>query len=205
MQRIGQDLHDDICQHLAGISMLSSVLKIRLKESDPEAAESMEQIEILLSESITRTKTIARGLYPTGLSERGLVIAIKELIDSAIRSFGIPIDYFVAPGFKLHDKAKVLQIYRIIQEALTNAFKHAKSDRIKVSLYYEQDTLSHREAPCYVIEVVDNGTGLPDALAGRGMGLRIMRYRAETIGADLIIDRLEPGTRIQCRIREQEA
>ena len=205
MQRIGQDLHDDICQHLAGISMLSSVLKCRLEESDSKSADAMNQIGELLAESITRTKKIARGLYPTGLSEQGLVAAIKDLIDSARKSFGIPIDFYVSSGFKLDDKAKVLQLYRIIQEALNNAIKHAKSDRIKLSLYHEQDDGGTQAGSSMIIEVSDNGTGLPDAVPERGMGLRIMRYRAETIGAELLIDRLVPGTRIRCRIHEQEA
>lgn len=199
MQRIGQDLHDDICQHLAGISMLSSVLKGRLEESDQQSAEAMRQIGELLSESITRTKKIARGLYPSGLSEQGLVAATKDLIDSARRSFGIPIDFFVSPGFMLEDNTKVLQLYRIIQEALNNAIKHAKSDRIRLSIYQEPPEVDRHEGSTFTIEVADNGMGLPDTVPERGMGLRIMRYRAETIGAELLIDRLEPGTRIRCR------
>lgn len=205
MQRIGQDLHDDICQHLAGISMLSSALKCRLEGSDVKAAEAIQHIGELLSESILRTKKIAHGLYPAGLSEQGLMAAVKEMIDTARRSFGVPIDFHVSSGFELHDDTRVLQLYRILQEALTNAIKHAGSNRITVRLYHESDPLDCQAVKSVVAEVTDNGSGLPEVIPEGGMGLRIMRYRAETIGAELLIDRLEPGTRIRCRIHQQGA
>ena len=196
MQRIGQDLHDDLCQHLAGIAMYASVLRGGLPTSDPAAVASIEQIGNLLADSIARTKQIARGLYPAGLEEHGLAAAVEELVETARRSYPASIDLRVSPDFRLTDTDKAIQVYRILQEALSNALKHSGSDRIEVRL--------SREPPAVVAEVTDYGSGLPPLVAGDGMGLRIMRYRAATAGAELRIERLVPGTRVSCRIRAGE-
>ena len=195
MQRIGQDLHDDLCQHLAGIAMLASVLRGTLAASDPSAVASIEQIGGLLADSITRTKQIARGLYPAGLEEHGLVAAVEELVEAARRAHPALIDFRASPDFRLPGTDRALQVYRIIQEALTNALRHSRSERIEVRLSREES-----RSPVLVAEVTDHGEGLPPAISGDGMGLRIMRYRAETAGAELRIEKLDPGTRVTCRI-----
>jgi len=196
MQRIGQDLHDDLCQHLAGIAMYASVLRGGLSSADPAAVSSIEQIGNLLADSIVRTKQIARGLYPAGLEERGLAAAVEELVETARRSYPASIDLRVSPDFRLTDTDRALQVYRILQEALTNALKHSGSDRIEVRLSCEQSAI--------LAEVTDYGSGLPQLVTGDGMGLRIMRYRAATAGAELSIERLAPGTRVSCRIPSGE-
>jgi DNA-binding LacI/PurR family transcriptional regulator/signal transduction histidine kinase len=195
MQRIGQDLHDDLCQHLAGIAMLVSVLRGALSGSDPASVSSIEQIGSLLADSITRTKQIARGLYPADLEEHGLVTAVEELVEAARRTHPAVIDFRASPDFRLPGTDRALQVYRIIQEALTNALRHSRSARIEVKLSREES-----RSPVLVAEVTDHGDGLPSASAGEGMGLRIMRYRAETAGAELRIEKLDPGTRVSCRI-----
>jgi signal transduction histidine kinase len=209
MQRIGQDLHDDLCQHLAGIAMLASVLRGSLAGPDPGAVASIEQIGTLLADSITRAKQIARGLYPAGLEENGLVAAVEELVDAARRTYPAAIEFRAAPDFRLPGTDRALQVYRIVQEALSNALKHSRSERIEVKLYREEPQGSAGRRPwrpgedrrsVLVAEVSDDGEGLPASVDGDGMGLRIMRYRAETAGAELRIERLAPGTRISCRI-----
>ncbi len=201
MQRIGQDLHDDLCQHLAGIAMLAKVLRGGVSASGPAAVDSIDKISDLLSDSISRAKQIARGLYPAGLEEHGLAAAVEELVESARRNYPVTIEFRASPDFSLPDTDRALQVYRIVQEALANALKHAGSDRIEVLL--SRDEPRRRSDPerasALVAEVTDYGAGLPSATPG-GMGLRIMRYRAETAGAELRIERLDPGTRVSCRI-----
>jgi DNA-binding LacI/PurR family transcriptional regulator/signal transduction histidine kinase len=191
MQSIGQDLHDDLCQHLAGIAMLASVLKGTL--TDASAVSAVEQIGNLLADSITRAKQIARGLYPTGLEERGIVAAVEELVTAARRSYPASIEFRASPDFRIPGTDRALQVYRIVQEALTNALKHSGSERVEVQLFLEDRSR-------LVAEVSDYGVGLPARIAGDGMGLRIMRYRAETAGAELCIEALDQGTRVTCRI-----
>jgi len=231
MQRIGQDLHDDLCQHLAGVAMLVSVLRGAL--SDSAAVASIEHIGNLLADSITRAKQIARGLYPAGLEEHGIVAAVEELVEAARRNYPAVIDFRASPDFRLPGTDRALHVYRIVQEALSNALKHARSARIEVQLYREEKSTEYGgaqsaghggaksagpvgarggsagangrrgegdRAAVLVAKVTDYGDGLPKLMTGEGMGLRIMRYRAETAGAELLIERLNPGTRVTCRI-----
>jgi DNA-binding LacI/PurR family transcriptional regulator/signal transduction histidine kinase len=220
MQRIGQDLHDDLSQHLAGIAMFVSVLRAGIVARDPEAARPLDQIGSLLEESIARAKQIARGLYPAGLAEHGLSAAIEELAASARQSSNARVEFRSQPGFILADPERAAHVYRIVQEALSNALKHSRAQRVEVVLSKEE-TNGQAEL---VAEVTDNGVGVmpaeednaavPGSVTGgsngngsaarfpsvNGMGLRIMRYRAETAGARLTFERLGPGTRVCLRI-----
>ncbi len=205
MQRIGQDLHDDLSQHLAGIAMHVSVLRARLAAADPAAAAPLDQISGLLVDSIGRAKQIARGLYPAGLAEHGLSAAVEELVSAARQSHDVHVEFLAAPDFALADTDRAAQVYRIVQEALTNALKHSRAERVEVVLSRE----SGNGEGALRAEVIDNGVGLAASrtAAGRmasgqknGMGLRIMRYRAESAGAELFIEDLQPGTRVCCRI-----
>jgi DNA-binding LacI/PurR family transcriptional regulator/signal transduction histidine kinase len=200
MQRIGQDLHDDLCQHLAGIAMHASVLKAALSPGDAIAVAAAGQIGNLLADSITRAKQIARGLYPTGLEERGIVAAVEELVAVARRNYAAAIDFRASPDFRFPGTDRALQVYRIIQEALSNALKHSGSPRVEVRLYREDSRTGESHWQQLVAEVTDYGAGLPRTITGDGMGLRIMRYRAETAGVELGIERLQPGTRVTCRV-----
>ena len=204
MQRIGQDLHDDLSQHLAGIAMLVSVLRGGIAAAYPAAAASLDQIGGLLTDSIARAKQIARGLYPAGLAEHGLLAAVEELVTTARRGYAAKVEFRAVPDFALADTDRAAQVYRIVQEALTNALKHSRAGRVEVVLSREGAD-GHG---ALVAEVIDNGIGLADSSAvggetasnGAGMGLRIMRYRAESTGALLAIQRLHPGTRVCCTI-----
>ncbi len=200
MQRIGQDLHDDLCQHLAGIAMHASVLRGGLAGADGKALAAIEQIGALLEDSIARAKQIARGLYPAGLEAHGLAAAVEELVEAIRRSYPAAIDFRASPGFALEDTERALQVYRIVQEALANALKHSGSARVEVRLY-QAGPPGER---LLVAEVSDRGCGLPSSVPADRMGLRIMRYRAERAGAELRIQPLQPGTRVSCILRAEE-
>ncbi len=196
MERIGQDLHDDLSQHLAGVAMLASVVQAQLSTVCNPAADSIGQICTLLEESIARVKQIARGLVPTALQEHGLVAAVEELAASARRSYTSSIDFRASPGFFIDDTERALQVYRIIQEALSNALKHSESERVAIRL--------RRDDVAMVAEVTDFGSGFSGETSPEGMGLRIMRYRAEKAGLDLRIEQLDPGTRVSCRVHPRK-
>lgn len=202
MQRIGQDLHDDLCQHLAGVAMHYSVLRDNILHSGSTSPASVDRIGDLLSDSIARAKQIARGLYPAGLAEHGLASTVEELVEMARKSYPVTIDFRASPDFRLRDTDRALQVYRIIQEALANALKHSGSPRIDVRLGLQQlaDPKGKKNTSVLVSEVIDYGVGITDSMPYEGMGLRIMRYRAESVGAELTIDRPGQGTRVCCRL-----
>lgn len=192
MEQIGQDLHDDLCQYLAGISMLASVARKGISPQHTTSIESLDRVVGLLKESIVRVRQIARGLMPGGLEAEGLAVAIEGLVLSARRTFGIGIDFEASEDFRIEDNDRALQIYRIVQEALNNAIKHSGSPAIAVKLYARPGGL--------VAEVSDRGKGMKRREPGDGMGLRIMRYRAEKANLELVIEHAKPGTRVVCMV-----
>lgn len=202
MERIGQDLHDDLCQHLAGIAMLSSVVEGSLTGKNAPEVDSVRRIGELLEGSITRAKQIARGLTPTGLESHGLPAAIESLVETTRKNYQIEIDFRASPSFSLSDTDRALQVYRIVQEALSNAVKHSGSDRIVVTLSNEERRRNGRtDADVELVaEVRDTGEGITGGNGDDGMGLRIMRYRAEKAGVKLEILPGDPGTRVICRV-----
>lgn len=200
MERIGQDLHDDLCQYLAGISMYVSALENTLPPEEAEARGAARTLNDLLGNSVERAKAIVRGLLPVGLREEGLLFALNALADSASRSAGITIlvEGSEAP-FEL-DEERTLELYRILQEALNNSVKHSDCREIRVRLYHQNGDGVHGLR--YVAEVQDDGVGIDERTLSAGMGLKIMRYRAEKTGADLSIQSAHPGTLVRCSLRE---
>ncbi len=205
MESIGQDLHDDLCQHLAGILLMFSAVKSsgRLTSDSPEV---LDRIQTLLSDSIVRVKQIARGLLPMGFEEQGLLGALEALVISARHSSNVEITLEADSEFSLDDKDRALQIYRILQEALQNSVKHSRSPKIEVKLYANVriKTIKRKKTalPGWIAEVRDYGCGIPAKVGGDGMGMRIMRYRAEKACAVLNLESMNPGTKVSCWFAE---
>jgi signal transduction histidine kinase len=190
--RIGQDLHDGLCQHLVGTTFSANLLKERLAAKGmPESADAA-QIAALLDESITQARSLARGLHPVRLEDQGLATALQELVDGVNARFNVQCA-LVCKGDErdLADEVAI-HLYRIAQEAITNAIKHAKARRINVSLDVEK---SHFE-----LRVDDDGIGLAvERSRPESMGLHIMEYRARMIDARFSVQSQSAGgTRVIC-------
>ena len=189
---MGQDLHDGICQHLAGIELKSQALAQSLEQKSKAQAAQAEDIARHMREVIVETRSLARGLCPFILESEGLVSALKELAAGAEKLFGVQCEFTSkAPSPELSQGAAT-HLYRIAQEAVTNAIKHGKAAAIKIALAPQQDML--------VLTVTDNGTGFTAPIENSpGMGLRIMQYRAGIIGGSLLIQQhAGGGARIVC-------
>lgn len=193
-QRIGQDLHDDLGQQLAGIWLLSDVLKSNLtKQGSPEAG-SAEQITGLLRNSLALTRSLARGLHPVSVQQGGLVAALDELTTRTCDMFKVKCRCKCPPTIDV-DNTTATHLYRIAQEAVTNAVKHGQAKEIDIEL-----STNLRST---VLSVKDQGGGIADLDPDRkGMGLRIMSYRADMIGGALHIQRNQDGvgTTVLCSI-----
>lgn len=179
MTHIGQDIHDDLCQDLAALGMLAATLESALK-------------------SAYTAKQIARDLFPSDLQDNGFVASVMQLVKSKNVTDGNIVTLEIQPGFPIDDKQQAIQLYRIIQEALNNALKHAKATRITVNLLYDEQSAT--------VEVVDDGVGF-EVKKGRtasGMGMKILTYRANLIGGDLHIASSPSGTVVSCRVSLQE-
>jgi DNA-binding LacI/PurR family transcriptional regulator/signal transduction histidine kinase len=194
MSKIGQDIHDNLCQDIAGLGIMAAVLEGKLRrEGDAEGADAAAALARGAGETAARAKDIARGLYPAELEAKGIVPAVERLVMSARERGGAELRFEVTRGFALRDSEKALQLYRIVQEALANASRHSGAREIKVGLYMDRETVT--------AEVSDDGGGIPPlAREESGMGLHILKYRASMIGGELRIRSRETGTTITCRI-----
>ena len=193
-QRIGQDLHDDLCQHLAGIELMSQVLEQKLSPKSKADAARAGDIARHVREAISQTRSLARGLSPVTLESEGLASALRELATNSEKMFGIACTVECEGPVFLKAPATLTHLYRIAQEAVSNAVRHGKASQVRIRL----ESSPGRTLLC----VTDNGSGLSDSgPKSNGMGLRIMRYRAGMIGGALSIDRGPGGgTVVTCSL-----
>ncbi|MFO1476754.1 MAG: PAS domain-containing sensor histidine kinase [Verrucomicrobiota bacterium] len=184
-RRIGHDLHDGVCQQLAGIAYRLSILEDRLHEKSPAESSEAEQIGNLINEANSQARSVARGLFPVRLQESGLAAALEELADGISSRFPVECE-FLCKEVPAVDNEAALHLYFIAQEAALNAVKHGRASRVTVSLAPQGDQ--------FELAVRDNGRGFQMNSPSRtGMGIRIMRYRARVIGATLDL-KSDPGT-----------
>ena len=191
-RRIGQDLHDGICQRLAGIELKSQALAETLeKKARPQAAQA-EEIARHVREVIAQTRSLARGLSPFILESEGLISALGELAVSTERLFSVKCNFGNDGLVSLSDQAVATHLYRIAQEAVANAIKHGKASAVEISLTNTSGKT--------LLAISDNGIGFRSPVpVGTGMGLRTMQYRAGMIGAALLVQaQAKGGTRILC-------
>ncbi len=189
-QRIGQEIHDGLCQHLAGVAFMARGTALRLKNHRVIDVVDLEKIAELVNEAATDARNIARGLHRLEIDSASLVPALQDLVSREI--WKTPCRLEVKTEVDLHDDAVASHIYRLLREAVINAQKHARANKIVVEIRQ-----SNGET---VFTVIDDGVGIPAApKSSRGLGFHIIRYRAERIGARLKIESpKEGGTRVAC-------
>lgn len=191
-QRIGQDLHDGLCQELTGIEMMCQVLEQRLSRKSKSEAKRAAEISEHMRRAIAHTRKLARGLFPVELEINGFVSALHELADHAQQLFKIECRFESAELVSIQDNVAATHLYRIAQEAVNNAVKHGRAKHIMISL----KTSGERVA----LTVADNGIGFADeSRKDSGMGLYTMKYRASVIGAALQIQSINgKGATVVC-------
>ncbi|MBT3192860.1 MAG: transporter substrate-binding domain-containing protein [Verrucomicrobia bacterium] len=192
--RIGRELHDSIGQEMVGVTFLSRAVQSDLADERPEEAERVGRIADYVENIITGMKRIVRGLLPVDIMDKGLVVALAQLAREATRMYRVECRFSCdnEEGCRLSDNALATNIYRIAQEAVGNAAKHASASRITIQLTAEQRV--------NVLSIADDGHGIQQKDGHAGMGMKIMRYRAELARGSLEVhSKPEEGTRIVCR------
>jgi PAS domain S-box-containing protein len=174
-RRIGQDLHDDLGQQLAGAWMMADVLQRTLEaDQSPRHAEA-KKIGGLLQKALAHTRGLARGLHPVAPEQGGFIRALENLAAQSGELFGVKCRFECHETAPIQIETSMMHLYRITQEAVSNAVKHGKAKNIRIRL------------TAAALTITDDGTGLKATLPGDGMGLRIMRYRAEICGGKLSV------------------
>ncbi len=190
-RRIGHDLHDGVCQQLAAIAYRMDIMADQLQEKGVAESSELERIGGLVNETITQTRSVARGLFPVRLEDNGLVSAIEEFAANAESLFKIQCRFSCDKSFLMVENTVSLHLYYIIQEAVLNAVKHGKATSILISITRDNDH--------FVLTIHDNGTGFQSPGGSTGMGIRIMRYRSSVIGSTLDLKSAPgQGTQITC-------
>jgi two-component system sensor kinase FixL len=193
-QKLGQDLHDGLSQRLAGMSFAARVLADKLEERRLPEAEAAAKIAESLIESISQAKDIARGLYLVQLDSGGLAAALEELAAHAAASFGLDCRFIDRTAVPIGEGLAAVDLFRIAQEAVNNAARHARPKHVTIMLESDDEHIS--------LSVEDDGCGLPENVdKPRGMGLHIMNYRARMIGASCEVKAAPAGgTVVACRL-----
>jgi signal transduction histidine kinase len=192
-RRIGQDLHDGVCQVLAALSCSATELRGDLeKRGLPEQAKSAGELARLLQSAVVETRDLARSLVPTHVSEVGLSLALESLAQSVSRLHRINCTFRSSGGEIDRNDAVATHLYRIAQEAINNAAGHGKAKNITVAL----EAADHG----VLLRVADDGGGIPDApVSNNGIGLAVMRYRAHLSGGELAVESPPSGgTVVSC-------
>lgn len=191
-QRIGQDLHDGLCQTLTGARLLTEALKTKMA-GDSWAAD-LEKIESRLREVQSQAETVSRGLYPVELEANGLMSALQDLVDRFPSLHPVACRFVCRRPVHVHDHDTAVHLFRIAQEAMVNAVKGGKAHCIEVRLM----TLGEHR----LLTIADDGTGIRPNPARKGMGLKIMEFRARAVGAAFTIRPRRPtGTLVACVLR----
>ena len=184
--RIGQDLHDDLGQQLAGLAMLAQLLSDQLSaESHPKAADAA-RLKTFLTESISTARNLAKSLYPVELERGGLMLALHDLAHRTELLAGIVCQVRAEDAFRF-EKAAEIHLYRIVQESIGNALKHGNARNIAIGCTARDGAST--------LTVTDDGSGFERPEEGKwaGMGLHLFQYRARLIGAAVTVARGENG------------
>jgi len=198
-ERVGHDIHDSLCQHLTGTALAAEVVAEELQsQNSTERANAVRVVE-LIEQGIVLARNLARSLNGVDVSHNGLPAALVVFASSTTDLFNVSCRFEGPEQFPVEDLPTAVHLYRIAQEAVSNAIKHGAATEVVIRL---ENALSGR-----VLRVIDNGTGIvPTHRNSQGMGLRIMSYRSQLIGARLDIHKLSPiGTELACSLAVEEA
>jgi len=179
-RRMGQELHDGLGQELTGLGYLAETLYSDLTARGIAEAAAADRLADGIQQAMNKARSIAKGLVPVEIHPDGLTAALQQLANTAENRYGIPCRFRCDRAAPLHDPAAGHQLFRVVQEAVTNAAKHARATQIAIELEHDDGQIT--------IRVQDDGVGIPGDLdETAGVGLRIMQHRAAALGATLKI------------------
>ncbi len=187
-QRIGSDLHDGLGQELTGIALMLRRVAAQLGKERSSAWLDVEDVIGLVNHAIENTRSLARGLSPVSAHNGGLAAALGALASRASQRYNMRVEFRDGVNMPLElNEAYATHLYRIAQEALTNVVRHSLASEVTIGLEVVGDELQLR--------IDDNGRGFThQPLDGAvGLGLKLMRYRAQMLGGDLVLETCANG------------
>ncbi len=200
-RRIGEELHDSLGQPLTAVGFLSKILEIELRDQNLPQAQQAAEIGRQITAGIATLRSLARGLFRYELGPHSLVDALQDLACGADTNFRVECTLQADRSIILPDRSADLHLYRISQEAITNAVKHGNATKIKIELKRDRGRI--------IFQIRDDGAGAPlEALTNgsKGIGLRTMEFRTRRLGGRFSIEsRPSKGTTITCNLPDFSA
>jgi signal transduction histidine kinase len=191
--RLGQELHDGLCQHLTGTALTAQTLRQKLAARSAAEVAQVDQIVRYIEEGIDMSRNLARGLFSPELEADGLMVALQGLAENMTERYRVPCSFDSDGVVHVRDTKVATQLYRIAQESVMNAIKHARARRIDIRLEETEEDVT--------LEVSDDGVGLPSQPQEDGLGLRLMTHGAALVGADFKVQRKSGGgTIVRCSV-----
>ena len=185
-RRLGQDLHDGLGQAMTGIAFLAKVLQKKLQGRNLQEAQEAGHIARLINEALAQTRRLSRGLCPVVLDSNDIEAALEQLAENVRTLFSVSCQLQCEPDIRITDNTVAVHLYRIAQEAASNAIKHGRARNILLSLAANPSRL--------ILKTKDDGAGFPAAAPkSKGMGLRVMHHRARMIGAAISLRQSKAG------------
>jgi PAS domain S-box-containing protein len=185
-EQIGQEMHDGMGQVLTGIAVKCKGLALKLKSKSLDESKEALAISKLANKAIAQTRDLAKMLYPVDIETGGLVSALQTLASNIEEMLGVRCRFKCDKSVSVKNLVEAKQIYRIVQEAITNAIKHGKAKNINIKLRLTKSGT--------VLSVKNDGLDFPKLSPRiKGMGLKIMKYRTDLIGGSLDIRKVDKG------------
>ncbi len=198
-RRVAADLHDGVLQELTGIALLTASVRRELESGREAPAERLQRIERAIVQAIDHTRQIASAVDPLFPGASGLVGALRSLTRAVEETHGVrcTLQESSTKGC-VDDPVVAQQVYRIAQEAVRNAVRHARAVHVRIGLDADGDGIR--------LSIVDDGRGLAAERFGAGLGFNVMRYRAGLIGGSLTIGPgKDGGTVVMCRFTPSQS
>ncbi len=195
--RMGQDLHEGLSQHLAGVALLCNVLATKLRNEAHPESEAAAALTRLMAETVVTTREMARGFYPVELESGGLVTALEAFAHQTRERFQVECEVRqVGPPLHLDDHTEI-HLYRIVQESIGNAIEHGHAQHILIE--------TQAKAGVQTLSITDDGVGFAAPSANSpGLGLYLMDYRARLMGAQIEVQKPEAGgCKVICRLNRR--
>jgi PAS domain S-box-containing protein len=202
-RRIAEELHDGLGQELTAMSLMAKSLHRALELQNSPVADRAKDLAESIPRIVRQTRAVVRGLMPVEVDAAALMSALEQLADSTQRLHGVTCRLDAPVPVQVENNVVAHHLYRIAQEALNNALKHSGAEQLTIRLRQTDQEI--------VLEVADDGHGIDgssnsdDEPLSRGMGLRIMKHRANLIGGTLaVLSTATAGTTVLCRLKTEE-
>ena len=192
-RRLGLEIHDGVCQQITGALLRSEALARRLDRGQPPTVEDVTALSVLLEEAIDEAHVVAKGLCPLESNPNAIAASLRTLTRRTQRISGVSCRFITTGDTKIPDPVIAQHLFRIAQEAVSNAVRHAHATRINVELLGTEGVIN--------LQVEDDGDGLPAVLPPAGMGMHTMACRARLLEGEFTVTNAPGGgTCVRCKV-----